>query len=334
MKFSHRRQFLHLAAGAVTLPAFPQIAWTQAYPSRPITIIAPFPAGGGSDAIGRIIAERMRTTLGQPVIIENVVGANGSIGSGRVTRAAADGYTMVIGNWNTHVANGAVYQLQYDLMADFAPIGLVASNPYLVATRKMMPVNDLRGLIGWLKANSDKATMGIPGIGSPGHVGGVFFQNTTDTRFQFVPYRGDGPAMQDLVAAQIDMMMAAPTAAVPHLRSGNIKVHAVTAKSRLPAAPDIPTVDEAGLPGFYLSNWYAIFGSKSTPKNIVNKLNTAIVDALADSVVRSRLSDQGQEIPTPEQQTPDALAVIMHDAGHFSDVLSERALAVRPVGSV
>ncbi|HLQ92188.1 MAG TPA: tripartite tricarboxylate transporter substrate-binding protein [Xanthobacteraceae bacterium] len=309
MQLPPRRQFLRLAAGAAALPALPQIARAQAYPSRPITIIAPFPPGGGSDAIGRIIAERMRATLGQPVIIENVVGANGSIGSGRVTRAAADGYTLVLANWNTHVANGAVYQLQYDLMADFEPVALVASNPYLVVTRKSMPANALRDLIDWLKANSGKATMGTAGIGSPGHVGGVFFQNTTDTRFQFVPYRGDGPAMQDLVGGQTDMMISSPTAAVAQVRSGNIKAYAVTAKSRLPAAPDIPTVDEAGLPGFYLSNWYALFGPKGTPKIIVNRLNAAVVDALADSVVRSRLSDQGQEIPTSEQQTPDALAI-------------------------
>jgi tripartite-type tricarboxylate transporter receptor subunit TctC len=273
-------------------------------------MIVPFPPGGGVDAIVRIVAERMRVTLGQPIIIENVGGANGSIGVGRGARSTSDGYTLVIGLWNTHVANGAVYALSYDVMKDFESVSLLASNPYLIVAKKTMPADDLKGLIAWLNANPDKASQGHPGVGSPGHVGGVLFQNITGTRFLFVPYRGDGPAMQDLVGGQIDMMLPSPTAALPQVRSGNIKVYAVTAKSRLPSTPNIPTVDEAGLPGFYMSNWYALFAPRGVPKNIVDKLNAAVVDALADPVVSTRLADQGQELPTPEEQTPDALRAL------------------------
>jgi tripartite-type tricarboxylate transporter receptor subunit TctC len=304
-----RRQFLHLATGSAALPVMSRIAGAQAYPTRPVTIVVAFAPGGGSDVIARILAEHMRVSLGQPVIIENVTGANGSIGSGRAARAASDGYTLVIGNWNTHVANGVLYGLPYDVVKDFEPISLLASNPQLILAKKAMPANNLAGLIAWLKANPDKASMATAGVGSPAHVGGVLFQNATDTRFQFVPYRGgDVPAMQDLMAGYIDIMIGAPTASLPQVRAGNIKVYAVTAKNRLPAASDIPTVDDAGLPGFYMSNWYALFAPKGTPKNVIDKLNAAVVNALADPTVRSRLADQGQELPTRDQQAPEALA--------------------------
>ena len=305
-----RRQFLHLAAGVAALPAVSQIARAQVYPTRPIMMIVPFPPGGGADGIARIVAERMRVALGQPVIIENVGGANGSIGVGRAARSAGDGYTLVIGLWNTHVANGALYTLSYDVMKDFEPISLFASNPHLIVAKKTMPADDLKGLIAWLKANPEKASQGHPGVGSPGHVSGVLFQNISGTRFQFVPYRGGGPAMQDLVAGQIDMMIEPPTASLPQVRAGTIKAYAVTANSRMAAAPDIPTVDEAGLPGLYLSNWYALFAPKGTPKNVIDRLNAAVGDALADPAVRSRLAEQGQELPTREQQTPAALVAL------------------------
>jgi tripartite-type tricarboxylate transporter receptor subunit TctC len=305
-----RRQCLHLAAGAAALPAMPHIARAQTYPSRPLMMIVPFPPGGGADAIARIVVESMRVTLGQPVIIENVGGANGSIGVGRAARSASDGYTLVMGLWNTHVANGALYPLSYDVMKDFEPISLFASNPYVIVAKKTMPADDLKGLIAWLKANPDRASEGHPGVGSPGHVGGVLFQNISSTRFQFVPYRGAGPAMQDLVAGQIDMMIEAPTASLPQVRAGAIKAYAVTANTRMAAAPDIPTVDEAGLPGLYLSNWYALFAPKGTPKNVIDRLNAAVRDALADPAVRSRLADQGQELPSREQQTPAALVAL------------------------
>jgi tripartite-type tricarboxylate transporter receptor subunit TctC len=302
-----RRQFLHLAAGAAALPAVSRFAWAQTYPTRPVTIVVPYAAGGPTDVIGRILAERMRATLGQTVIIENVTGANGTIGVGRVARATPDGYTISIGHWSTHVVNGAIYQLQYDLLNDFEPISLIASNSYVIVAKNAVPANDLKGFITWLKANPDKASEGTAGAGSPQHIGGVFFQKATGTSFQFVPYRGAAPAMQDLLAGQIDMIIDDPTDALPYIRAGGIKAFAVTAKTRLAAAPDIPTVDEAGLPGFYFSRWHGLWVPKGTPKDIVGKLNAAVVDALADPAVRTRLADLGQEIFPREQQTPGAL---------------------------
>ena len=302
-----RRQFLHLAAGAAALPAVSRVAMAQAYPTRLITIVVPYAAGGPTDVIGRILAERMRAVLSQTVIVENVTGANGTIGVGRVARATPDGYTISIGHWSTHVVNGAIYQLQYDLLNDFEPISLIATNSYVIVAKNAVPANDLKGFIAWLKANPDKASEGTAGAGSPQHVGGVFFQQATGTRFQFVPYRGAAPAMQDLLAGQIDMIIDDPTNSLPHVRAGGIKAFAVTAKTRLAAAPDIPTVDEAGLPGFYFSRWHALWVPKGTPKNIVGKLNAAVVDALADAAVRARLADLGQEIFPREQQTPEAL---------------------------
>jgi tripartite-type tricarboxylate transporter receptor subunit TctC len=278
----------------------------QTYPSRPITLIVPFPAGGSTDAVGRVVAERMRASLGQPIVIENVGGAGGSIGVGRVARAAPDGYTLDVGQWDTHVANGATFPLAYDLMKDFEPVALISSNPFLVLARKTMPATDLKGLVAWLKANPDKASQAIPTAGS--HVAGVLFQKQTDTRFAFVPYRGGGPAMQDLVAGQIDMMIIQAAVALPQVRGGAIKAYAVTARSRFAAAPDVPTVDEAGLPGLHISGWFALFAPKGTPKPVIDRLNAAVVDALADPAIRARLADLGQEIPPREQQTPEALA--------------------------
>jgi tripartite-type tricarboxylate transporter receptor subunit TctC len=306
----NRREFI---AGLGVAAAWPVSARAQTYPSRPITMIVPFLTGGGADAIGRAVAERMRASLGQPIVIENVGGANGSIGVGRAARAAPDGYTVVMGLWNTHVANGALYALSYDVLKDFEPISLLASNPLLIDAKKSMPANDLNELVAWLKANPGKASQGTPGVGSPGHIAGVSFQKITDTRYSFVPYRGSGAAMQDLVAGQIDLMIEPPTATIPQVRAGTIKAYAVTAKSRLAIAPEIPTVDEAGLPGFYISNWYALFAPKGTPKNIVARLNTAVVETLADRTSRARLADQGQEIPAREEQTPEALGAFQKD---------------------
>jgi tripartite-type tricarboxylate transporter receptor subunit TctC len=302
-----RREFLHLAAGAAVLPSAARVASAQAYPSRPVTIVVPFAAGGPTDTIARVIAQRMRQSLGQTVIIENVTGAAGSIGVGRVARAAPDGYTISIGHWSTHVVNGAIYQLAYDVLNDFEPISLVASNPQLIVAKKTFPPNDLKGLIDWLKANPDKASEGTAGAGSASHVSGIYFQKATGTSFQFVPYRGTGPAMQDLVAGQIDIMFDQAGNSLPQVRNGSVKVYAVTAKSRLLSAPDIPTVDEAGLPNFYIAVWHALWVPKGTPKDVVAKLTNAVVDALADPAVRSRLEDLGQELPPRDQQTPEAL---------------------------
>jgi tripartite-type tricarboxylate transporter receptor subunit TctC len=302
-----RRRFLHLAAGAAALPAVSRVAWAQSYPARPITVVVTFPAGSAMDTAARILSERMRLSLGQPVIIDNVSGANGSIGAGRVARAAGDGYTIVIGLWNTHVANGALYRLSYDLLTDFEPISLVVDVSYLIVAKKTMPASDLQGFIAWLKANPNMATEGTSGVGSSQHVGGLLFQKLTGTRFGFVPYRTSSQAMPDLVAGRIDWTMAVATDVMPQLRSGNIKAYAATSTSRLAVAPDIPTVDEAGLPGFYLGSWSGLWAPKRTPRDVIAKLNAAVVDTLADSTVRQRLAEIGQEIFPRERQTPEAL---------------------------
>jgi tripartite-type tricarboxylate transporter receptor subunit TctC len=278
----------------------------QTYPSRPITLIVPFPPGGSTDVVARILAERMRASLGQSVVIENVGGAGGSIGVGRVARAAPDGYTIDIGQWDTHVGNGPIYPLQYDLQKDFEPIVLISTNPQLIVGRKTLPANDLKELIAWLKANPDKGTQASQTAGA--QVAGVLLQKATGTSFAFVPYRGAAPAMQDLLAGQIDLLVAQSAVVLPHIRSGAIKAFAVMAKSRFAAAPDIPTVDEAGAPGVHIAGWFALFAPKGTPKEVVGKLNTAVVDALAEPAIRARLADLGQEIPPRAEQTPEALA--------------------------
>jgi tripartite-type tricarboxylate transporter receptor subunit TctC len=293
--------------GLAAVMAVTGSARSQTYPSRPVTMVVPYPAGGPTDTIGRIMAEGLRPSLGQPVIIENVGGASGSIGTGRVARAAADGYTLGLGLWPTHVVNGAVFALPYDVLNDFQPISLIATNPLLIVARKSLAARDLKELIIWLKANPDRATAGTGGAGGASHVAGVYLQRETNTRFQFVSYRGLGPAMQDLVAGQIDMLIDYAANSLPQVRAGKIKGFAVTAPTRLPSAPEIPTVDEAGLPGFYMSAWHAFFVPKGTPQDVVTKLNHATKDALADAAVRRRLMDLGQEIYPREQQTPEAL---------------------------
>jgi tripartite-type tricarboxylate transporter receptor subunit TctC len=302
-----RREFLQLAAAAAALPLVSRAVAAQAFPSRPVTIIVPYPAGGPADAVGRIMADGMRAPLGQPVIIENVGGASGSIGVGRVARAAPDGHTLVLGNWASNVLNGAIFALQYDLLNDFAPVARLGNEPLLIVARKAMPANDLKELIAWLKANPDAATQGTAGPGSVSHVAGVFFQKETGTRFRFVSYRGLGPAMQDLVAGQIDMVMPTAAIGVPQARGGTIKAYAVTDKRRLAAALDIPTADEAGLPGFHTTNWHGLWGPKGTPKDVIAALNAAVVAALADPAVRSRLGNLGLDITSPPEQTPEAL---------------------------
>src|SRR5262245_28516725 len=305
---THRRQIVTAIAAALLVTTSAAPAATQPFPTRPITLVVPFPAGGPLDTGARVMADRMRVTLGQPVIIENIAGASGSIGVGRVARAAADGYTLVVGGTPTHVMNGAVMALSYDVIDDFAPIALTTNAPSLIAGKKAMPANNLRELIAWLKANPDKATQGTGGVGTTSHIAGVFFQQLTGTRFTLVPYRGAGPAVQDLVAGQIDLMIDPASNTMSYVRAGTIKAYAVTAKTRMGPIPEVPTVDEAGMPGFHVLNWTAYFAPKGTPKAIVDKLNAAVVDALTDPVVVKRAADLGQEFFPRDMQTPEALA--------------------------
>jgi tripartite-type tricarboxylate transporter receptor subunit TctC len=302
------RRMLLITVALSAIAGFAGDAVAQTYPSRPVTMVVPFPAGGPTDTIGRIMAEGMRASLGQSVIIENVAGASGSIGTGRVARAPGDGYTISLGLWTTHVVNGAVFPLTYDVLNDFEPVCLMMNTPLLIVARKSMPAKTLQELIAWLKANPGKATEGTGGPGGASHVAGVYLQKETGTRFQFVAYRGVGPAMQDLVSGQIDMIIDLAGNSLPQVRAGTIKAFAVTDSKRLPAAPEIPTVDEAGVPGLHVSTWHAFYAPKGTPKPVIGTLNSAIVDALADPAVRRKLIDLGQAIYPREQQTPEALA--------------------------
>ncbi len=304
-----RRQFLQWAAGAPALAVGVRIARAQTYPSRPVTMIVPYPAGGPTDTIARLLGERMRASLGQPVIIENVAGAGGNIGVGRVARAAGDGYTVGIGHWGSHVVNGAIYTLPYDLLTDLEPVALIADGPQLIVAAKSVPAKDIKELITWLKANPGKAMVGTTGVGGASHLAGILFQNTTGTSIQIVPYRGAAPRMQDMLSGQIHLAFDQAASSLPQVRGGNLQAYAVTSKTRLTVAPDIPTVDEAGLPAFYISVWHGLWSSKGTPKDVVHRLNAAAVEALADATVRQRLAELGQELPAREQQTPEALGV-------------------------
>jgi tripartite-type tricarboxylate transporter receptor subunit TctC len=306
MKFP-RRQFLHLAAGAVALPAVAPMAIADTYPARPITMIVPYAIGGPADAIARTMADRMVVSLHQTVVVENFTGAGGSAGVGHLARAVPDGYTIGIGNWGSNVANGALYTLPYDLLTDFEPVSMLPSEPNLILAKTSIPAGDLQDLIAWLKANAAKATGGTSGVGGPSHVAGILFQQQTGVHFQLVPYRGAGPAIQDLVGGQIDTMITGPSISMALVRDGKIKAYAVTAKRRIATAPDIPTTDEAGLPGFYIAVWHGLWVPKGTPKEIVTKLNAAVRDTLADPAVRARLAALSLEIPSLDQQTPEGL---------------------------
>jgi tripartite-type tricarboxylate transporter receptor subunit TctC len=297
---------LIVAAFAAALAAV-TTASADNYPSRSITIIVPFSAGGPTDALARTLGERMRQTLGQPIVVENVTGAGGTIGVGRAVQAAPDGYTLSIGHLGTHVVNGAMYPLNFDLVKDFEPVAMIASNPMMVVTKNNVPAKNLNELIAWIKANDGKTTAGTAGVGSGSHFSGVYFSQLIGAKLQFVPYRGTGPALLDLVAGQIDLIVDQASNSMAQVKAGKIRPYAITADKRLAAAPDIPTVDEAGLPGFYVELWSGIWAPKGTPKEIVGKLNAAIRDALADPAVRKRLEETGLDIPPREKQTPEAL---------------------------
>lgn len=283
-------------------------ASAQPYPNRPITLVVPLGVGGSTDVIARIVAEGMRQVLGQTIVVENTTGAGGTIGVGRVARAAADGYTIGIGQWGTNVASGAIYPLQFDLVKDFEPVGLISTQPFLIVSKKDVPANNLKELIAWLKANEGKTSQGNSGVGTPSHVGGLLMQKAIGISPTMVPFRGAGQSIQGLVAGQIDVMLDTPAVSMPQVSGGTIKAYAVTAPKRLAVAPDIPTTDEAGLPGFYFTFWHALWVPKGTPKDIVVKLNDALVRTLSDSATRDKLTNIAQEIFPKERQTPEALA--------------------------
>ena len=301
------RKLLAVIVAAIFCLSWTGIAVAQDYPAHPLTMIVPFPAGGATDTLARFLAEKMRPILGQPIIIENVAGAAGSIGVGRAVRSAADGYTLSIGTSTTHMLTGGLYALPFDLLKDLEPVIGIGSEPLLIVGKKDLPADDLKGLIGWLKANPDKASVGIAGVGATGHLTGISFQKETGTKFQFVPYRGNAPAMQDLLAGQIDFMIEPASNFKSLAASRSVKPFAITGRARLPSSPDIPTADEAGLPGFFASLWYGLWVPKDTPKDIIAKLNATLVQVLADSAVKKRLDDLGIQITPLAQQSPEAL---------------------------
>ena len=289
------------------LAAWAGAALAQSYPSRSITVVVPFAAGGPTDTIGRILAERIGKSLGQTVVVENVVGAGGIIANNKVMKAAPDGYTVEIGHIGTHVMAPAVQELAVDYVNDFEPVALVASNPQIMVSRNGVAAKDLKELIAWVKANPGKVSYGTGGPGTPSHITAVYFGNQLGSPLNIVHYKGAAPAMQDVIAGHVDLTFDQAATGLTQSRAGRVRAYAVTAKARLASAPDIPTVDEAGLPGFYMSIWHAFWVPKGTPRDVVAKLNGALREALADPAVRKRLEDLGQEIPPPEQQTPEAL---------------------------
>jgi len=299
------RRFV-LAVLCATL-AFADSASAQTFPSRPITIIVPFAAGGPSDAMSRILAERMKITLGETLLVENVTGAGGSIGVGRAVRSPPDGYTISFGHLGTHVANGAIYKLGYDLVTDLEPVVLLPSNPMIIVSKNAVPAKSLKELLEWLKSRPSPPTAGTAGAGSGSHIAGLYFENISGIKLQYVPYRGTGPALNDLVAGQIDIIVDQTSNSINQVRAGNIRAYAVTDSKRVANAPDVPTVDEAGLPGFHMTLWSGLWVPKGTPKEIVAKLNAAAVEALNDPAVIKQLENLGLQMPPKDQLTPQAL---------------------------
>jgi tripartite-type tricarboxylate transporter receptor subunit TctC len=294
-------------AALIALTTLAGHARADSFPSRPITIVVPFSAGGPSDAMARILAERMKRTLGEALLVENVTGAGGSIGVGRAVRSAPDGYTISFGHLGTHVANGAIYKLGYDLVADLEPVALLPSNPMIVVSKNAVPAKTLGELLAWLKARPTPASAGTAGAGSGSHIAGLYFENISGAKLQYVPYRGTAPALNDLVAGQIDIIVDQTSNSIGQVRAGNIRAYAVTAEKRLPSAPEIPTTDEAGLPGFHMTLWSGMWVPRGTPGDIVRKLNAAVVDALNDPAARKQLENLGLQMPPADQLSPAAL---------------------------
>jgi tripartite-type tricarboxylate transporter receptor subunit TctC len=285
----------------------------ETYPVRPITVVVPFAAGGVTDIVARIVSDRMKTALGQPVVVENQGGAGGTIGVTRVHRAAPDGYTLVVGQWTSHVGGGAMYPLTYDIVNDFQPISVLSTGPLWIVGNKDIPANNIKELVAWLKANPNRGSTGTTGVGSGIHMCMVYFQNNTGTKFPLVPYRGAAPIMQDLISGQIDLSCPEAGQTLPQYRAGSIKAFGVLTKKRWFAAPDVPTVDESGLPGVEMPFWHGMWAPKGTPKDVTDKLVAAVKESLADPAVRQRFTDLGHEVAPVEQQSPQGLYA-MHKA--------------------
>jgi len=300
-----RFELLRLAAAALCAAAL--AAPAQDFPTRTVTIVVPFAAGGPTDTIARIMAQRMTKALGQAVVVENVTGAGGTIGGAKVAHARPDGYTMAIGHVGTHVITGAIQKMDYDVFEDFQPVAMITTNPQIIVSKNDVPAKTLKELIAWAKAKGEPMSVGTGGPGTPAHVSGVYFQQQTGAPVQIIHYRGAAPALQDLMAGHIDATFDQAANSLPQVRAARIRAYAVTAPTRLAAAPDIPTVDEAGLPGFYMAVWHAFWVPKGTPRPVVDKLNASVREALQDAEVRRKLADLGQEIMAPEQQSPEAL---------------------------
>ena len=285
---------------AVTAPAR-----AQNFPTRPVTLIVPFPPGGSTDLAARLMADKMGQALGQPVVVENMGGAGGSIAVGRLARAAPDGYTIDIGQWDTHVGS-IIYNINYDLQTDFAPIGLISTNPQLLLTPKAFPADNLKALVAWMKAHPGDAK--FVNQNASAQVGGLLLQKLTDTKVLFIPYRGAGPAMTDMISGQVDLLLVQGAVALPQVRAGTIKALVNLSSQRSASMPDIPSADEAGVPGFYMLGWFGFFAPKGTPPDVIARLNGAMVQALADPGLQKKFAEFGLDVASREQQTPEGLA--------------------------
>jgi tripartite-type tricarboxylate transporter receptor subunit TctC len=315
---------------AAALCAAVASASAQTFPSRPITVVVPYPAGGVTDTLARILAERMKGVLGQTIIIENVGGAGGSVGAARVARAAPDGYTVLLGNSETHVLNAVAQSLSYDVVADFDAVALLPAYPFLLVSKNAVPAQNLKELVAWIKANADKVSQGTVGTGTVQHLCGLAMQKAIGARWQFVPYRGGAPAMQDLLSGQFDIMCTASGSFLPLVRNNQIRAYAITTKSRAASAPDIPTVDEAGLPGLHFSTWNAFWAPKGTPPAAIAKINAAAREAMADPAVRQRVTDLALDMPAADQLAPQALTALQKaDIDKWWPIMKEAGIKPR-----
>lgn len=322
-----RRNVMRLAASAAAIATLPDAAGAQSFPTRTITVLVPFPAGGAADAMGRLVAERTQDLLGQTVVVENVAGAGGSLGLGRLARAAADGYTLGMGTFTTHVINALSQKLSFDTTADFTPIGLMSHQPMMVVGRNDLPASNLKELIAWMKARPDKTRQGTTGLGGSTHLAGLLFQKLSGAQLDIIPYRGLNIAMQDLLAGRIDLLFDLASLSMPFVQSNKIKAFAIMGTERSPQMPDVPTVEEAGLPGFHMAWWAGLYGPAGVPKEITAKLNAALTDAMASDAVRKRLFNMGYAVYPARQQTPEALAALQRsDWDRWMPIVKEAGL--------